>query len=150
VRHAGATLAAAVVTGGAGIAVALLSMYRLADAPIRGRLAGPDPLGSLASAIALVVGVVAFYRLGVTVAADTTSARAAILAGAVGGTLAGLAVSVAQSFALSDYLSAVLAGYAVPAELLAFVLGAYVALATIAAAVIAAGISYAGWSRAHR
>jgi len=150
VRHAGATLAAAVITGGAGIAVALLSMYRLADAPVRGRLAGPDPLGSLASAIALLVGVVAFYRLGVTVAADTTRARVAVLTGAVGGTLAGLVVSIAQSVALSDYLSAVLAGYAVPAELLAVVLGAYVALATIAAAIIAAGISYAGWHRARR
>jgi len=148
VRHAGATLAAAVVTGAAGIAVALLSMYRLADAPIRGRLAGPDPLGSLASALAVLVGVVAFYRLGVRIASDTPRPRASILAGALGGAFAGLAVSIAQSFALSDYLSAVLAGYAVPSELLAFVLGAYVALATIVAAIIAAGISYAGWSRA--
>lgn len=147
-RHAGATLAAAAVTAGAQIVVALFSMYRLADAPVRGRLAGPDPVGSLASAVALAVGVVAFYRLGSAIAADASAARLALVAGGAGGALAGVAASIAQSFALSDYLSAVLAGYAVPHELLILALGTYVVIATIAAALVAGGVTYAAWARA--
>ena len=49
-RFAGPTLLATVVSAAAAAAVALFSASRLADAPVRGRLAGPDPLGSLASA----------------------------------------------------------------------------------------------------
>jgi hypothetical protein len=139
------TLAAALVSAGATVAVALFSAYRLADAPIRGRLGGPDPVGSLASAAALVIAVVAFYRLGRTI--DTPTARTAIVAGLIGGALAGLAGGGAQSFALSDYLNAVLAGYAVPPEFLAIALGAYVVVATSAAAMVAAAITYAGWYR---
>jgi hypothetical protein len=143
---AGRTLAAALVSAAATVAVALFSAYRLADAPSRGRLAGPDPIGSIASAAALVIALVAFYRLGRSIEAPT--ARPAIVAGAIGGALAGLAGGGAQSFALSDYLNAVLAGYAVPPEFLAIVLGAYVVVAACAAAAVAAAITYAGWHRA--
>ena len=144
-RYAGRTLAAALVTAAATVAVAIFSAYRLSSAPIRGRLAGPDPIGSIASAVALIVGVVAFYRLGRSI--GTASARPAIVAGAIGGTLAGLAGGTAQSFALSDYLGTVLAGYAVPPEFLTIALAAYVAVATCAAAAVAAAFTYAGWSR---
>jgi hypothetical protein len=147
-RYAGRTLAAALVSAGATVAVALFSAYRLAEAPARGRLAGPDPVGSIASSVALLVGLVAFYRLGRSI--DATTARPAIVAGALGGTLAGLAGGIAQSAALSDYLTAVLAGYAVPPEFLVIALGTYVVVATCAAAVIAGTVSYAGWHRAHR
>ena len=147
-RYVAPTLAAALVTAAATVAVALFSAYRLADAPIRGRLAGPDPIGSIASAAALAIGVVAFYRLGRSIAA--TTARPAIVAGAFGGALAGLAGGAAQSLALSDYLGAVLAGYAVPPEFLAIALGVYVLVATCAAAAVAGAFTYAGWSRAHR
>jgi hypothetical protein len=140
------TVAAAIVSAAATVAVALFSAYRLADAPIRGRLAGPDPIGSIASAAALIVALVAFYQLGRSINAST--ARPAIVAGAIGGALAGLAGGGAQSFALSDYLSAVLAGYAVPPEFLAIALGAYVVVATCAAATVGAVITYAGWHRA--
>jgi hypothetical protein len=139
------TGAAALVSAAATVAVALFSAYRLADAPVRGRLGGPDPVGSIASAAALVVGLAAFYKLGHSISA--TTARPAIVAGAIGGALAGLAGSGAQSFALSDYLNAVLAGYAVPPEFLAIALGAYVAVATCAAAAVAAVVTYAGWHR---
>ncbi|MEA2663041.1 MAG: hypothetical protein QOH08_2613 [Chloroflexota bacterium] len=147
-RYAGRTAAAALVSAGAAVAVALFSAYRLADAPIRGRLAGPDPVGTLASTLALVVALIAFYRLGRSIADDAASARPAIAAGALGGTLAGLASGTAQSVALADYLSAVLAGYAVPPEFLAIALGAYVVLATCAAAVVASAVTYTGWHRA--
>ena len=147
-RHVAPTLAAALVTAAASIAVALFSRYRLADAPIRGRLAGPDPIGSIGSAAALAIGVIAFYRLGRSFTA--TTARPAIVAGAFGGALAGLAGGAAQSLALADYLGAVLAGYAVPPEFLAIALGAYVLIATCAAAAIAATVTYAGWNGAHR
>jgi len=140
------TLAAALVSAAATVAVALFSAYRLADAPVRGRLGGPDPIGSLASAAALVIAVVAFYRLGQGI--DSAGARTAIVAGLAGGALAGLAGGGAQSFALSDYLNAVLAGYAVPPEFLAIALGVYVVVATFAAAMVAAAITYAGWYRA--
>jgi len=146
VSYAARTLAAALVSAAATVAVALLSAYRLADAPVRGRLAGPDPIGSIASAAALVVGLVAFYRLGRSI--DAPTARPAIVAGVIGGALAGLAGAGAQSVALSDYLGAVLAGYAVPPEFLAIALGAYVAVATCAGAVVAAALTYAGWHRA--
>jgi hypothetical protein len=146
VRYAGRTLAAALLTASATVAVAIFSAYRLSSAPIRGRLAGPDPIGSIASAAALLVGLVAFYRLGRSI--EAPSARPAILAGVSGGALAGLAGGVAQSFALSDYLSSVLAGYAVPPEFLAFALGAYVVAATCAGAAVAAVFTYVGWSRA--
>jgi hypothetical protein len=146
VRYAARTLAAALVSAAATVAVALFSAYRLADAPIRGRLAGPDPIGSIASAAALAVGLVVFYRLGRSI--DAPTARPAIVAGLIGGALAGLAGAGAQSVALSDYLGAVLAGYAVPPEFLAIALGVYVAVATCAAAVIAAALTYAGWHRA--
>lgn len=149
-RYAAATLAAAAVTAGAQVVVALLSLYRLAEAPVRGRLAGPDPVGSLASAVALAVGVIAFYRLGSTIAADAASARPAQVAGAAGGALAGLAASLAQSFALSGYLSAVLAGYAVPPEFLVLALGAYVVIATVAASLVAGGVTYTAWARSRR
>ena len=139
------TGAAALVSAAATVAVALFSAYRLADAPVRGRLAGPDPVGTIASAAALVVALVAFYRLGRSI--DAPTARTPIAAGVIGGTLAGLAGGSAQSFALSDYLNAVLAGYAVPPEFLAIALGAYVVLATCAAAAVAAVITYAGWHR---
>lgn len=147
-RYAGRTLAAALVSAAATVAVALFSAYRLADAPIRGRLAGPDPIGTLASTVALVVALIAFYRLGRSIAADAATARPAIVAGAVGGALAGLAGGGAQSVALSDYLGAVLAGYAVPPEFLAIALGAYVVVATCAAAAVAAAITYTAWHRA--
>jgi len=140
------TLAAALVSAAATVAVALFSAYRLADAPVRGRLGGPDPVGSILSAAALVIALVAFYRLGHGI--DTPTARTAIVAGLVGGALAGLAGGGAQSFALSDYLNAVLAGYAVPPEFLAIALGVYVVVATFAAAMVAAAITYAGWYRA--
>ncbi|HTJ59625.1 MAG TPA: hypothetical protein VL333_00385 [Candidatus Saccharimonadales bacterium] len=140
------TLAAALVSAAATVAVALFSAYRLTDAPVRGRLGGPDPLGALASAAALVIALVAFYRLGQGI--DRPTARTAIVAGLVGGALAGLAGGGAQSFALSDYLNAVLAGYAVPPEFLAIALGVYVVAATCAAAMVAAAITYAGWYRA--
>ncbi|HAF08562.1 MAG TPA: hypothetical protein DCK98_00550 [Chloroflexi bacterium] len=147
-RYAGRTLAAALVSAAATVAVALFSAYRLADAPIRGRLAGPDPIGTLASTIALVVALIAFYRLGRSIAADAATARPAIVAGVLGGALAGLAGGGAQSVALSDYLGAVLAGYAVPPEFLAIALGAYVVVATCAAAAVAAAITYTAWHRA--
>jgi len=140
------TLAAALVSAAATVAVALFSAYRLADAPVRGRLGGPDPIGSFASAAALVIAVVAFYRLGQGI--DSARARTAIVAGLAGGALAGLAGGGAQSFALSGYLNAVLAGYAVPPEFLAIALGVYVVVATVAAAMVAAAITYAGWYRA--
>ena len=140
------TLAAALVSAAATVAVALFSAYRLADAPVRGRLGGPDPVGSLASAAALLIALVAFYRLGRSI--NSPGARTAIVAGLIGGTLAGLAGGGAQSFALSDYLNAVLAGYAVPPEFLAIALGVYVVVATCAAAMVAAAITYAGWYRA--
>ena len=144
-RYAGRTLAAALVAAAATVAVALFSAYRLADAPIRGRLPGPDPIGSLASAVALGIGIVAFYRLGRSI--DAPSARPAIVAGAIGGALAGIAGGGAQALALADYLAAVLAGYAVPPEFLAIALGAYVFVATCAAAALAAAFTYAGWHR---
>lgn len=147
-RYAGRTLAAALVSAAATVAVALFSAYRLADAPIRGRLAGPDPIGTLASTIALVVALIAFYRLGRSIAADAATARPAIVAGALGGALGGLAGGGAQSVALSDYLGAVLAGYAVPPEFLPIALGAYVVVATCAAAAVAAAITYTAWHRA--
>lgn len=140
------TLAAALVSAAATVAVALFSAYRLADAPVRGRLAGPDPVGSLASAAALLIALVAFYRLGRSI--DAPVARTAIVSGLVGGALAGLAGGGAQSVALSDYLNAVLAGYAVPPEFLAIALGVYIVVATCAAAMVAAAITYAGWYRA--
>ncbi|HEV2011614.1 MAG TPA: hypothetical protein VGS17_11380 [Candidatus Limnocylindria bacterium] len=145
--YAGRTLAAALVSAAATVAVALFSAYRLADAPIRGRLAGPDPIGTLASTLALVVALIAFYRLGRSIAAEAATARPAIVAGVVGGALAGLAGGGAQSLALSDYLSAVLAGYAVPPEFLAIALGTYVAAATCGAAAVAAALTYTGWHR---
>lgn len=140
------TLAAALVSAAATVAVALFSAYRLADAPVRGRLGGPDPVGSLGSAAALLIALVAFYRLGRSI--DSPVARTAIVAGLIGGALAGLAGGGAQSVALSDYLNAVLAGYAVPPEFLAIALGVYVVVATCAAAMVAAAITYAGWYRA--
>jgi hypothetical protein len=152
VRYAGRTLAAALVSAAATVAVALFSAYRLADAPIRGRLSGPDPIGTLASTLALVIALIAFYRLGRSIAAEAATARPAIVAGALGGALAGLAGGGAQSVALSDYLGAVLAGYAVPPEFLAIALGTYVVVAGCAAAAVAAALTYTGWhrSRQHR
>ena len=146
-RLAGRTIVAALIAGGATAAVAVLSAYRLADAPIRGRLGGPDPVGSLASLLAFVIAVVVFWRLGRSMRGEATTARLAIVSGAVGGALAGLIASVAQSFALSDYLGTVLAGYAVPPEFLTIALVVYVVLATVAASVIAAAIAYLGWHR---
>jgi hypothetical protein len=144
-RYARPTLAAALVTAAATVAVALFSAYRLTDAPIRGRLAGPDAVGSIASAATLVVGLVAFYRLGRSIGAR--GARPAILSGGIGGALAGLIGGIAQSVALSDYLTAVLAGYAVPPEFLAIALGVYVVVASCAAASVAAAAAYVGWYR---
>ena len=145
-RYAGSTLVAALASATATVAVALFSSYRLANAPIRGRLAGPDPIGSLATLLALAVGLFAFFRLGRSIATDAATARPAIVAGVIGGALAGLAGSGAQS----AYLSAALAGYAVPPAFLAIALGAYVFVATCAAAVVASVLSYAGWHRAKR
>ena len=147
-RFAGPTLLAAVVSAGAAAAVAVFSASRLADAPVRGRLPGPDPLGSLSSAAALAVGFVAFYRLGGSIGAHTTTARVAIICGAIGGALAGLASGGAQAVALADYLGAVLVTYAVPPTFLAVALGAYVTLAACAAAAVAAAVTYVAWSRA--
>jgi hypothetical protein len=148
VRHARAILLAAAVTAGASLAVALFSAYRLADVPVRGRPPGPDPIGSLASLASVVIGVIAFYRLGAIVASDTAAARPAIVAGAIGGGIAGVIGSAAQSFALADYLNAVLAGYAVPSAFLTIVLGAYVVLAALGTAIVAAAVAYLGWNRA--
>ena len=147
-RYAGRTLAAAVVSAAATVAVAMFSAYRLTDAPARGRLPGPDPVGSIASSLALLVGLVAFYRLGRSI--EAPSPRPAIVAGAVGGALAGVAGGIAQSAALADYLTAVLAGYSVPAEFLSIALTVYVFVATCATAIIAAGVSCVGWHRGHR
>ena len=147
-RYVGRTMAAALVSVAATVAVAWFSAGRLSDAPVRGRLPGPDPVGSIASSIALLIGLAAFYRLGRSI--EAPSARPAIVAGAIGGAIAGLAGGIAQSAALSDYLTAALAGYAVPPEFPAIALAVYVVVATCAAAVIAATVSYAGWHRARR
>ena len=149
-RYAARTLGVAIVSAGATIAVALLSANRLADAPIRGKLAGPDLIGSLASLAALAIGLIAFLWLGASIARDARTARPAVVAGALGGALTGLTGGVAQSFALSDYLGAVLAGYAVPPEFLTVALGTYVLIATVGAAAIGGAITYAGWHRSRR
>jgi hypothetical protein len=148
VRYAARTLAAALVSAGATAAVALLSASRLADAPVRGRLPGPDPFSSLASLAGLAVGLVAFIWLGGSIAGDASAPRPALVAGAIGGALTGLAGALAQAVALSDYLGAVLTGYAVPSEFLTIALGAYVAIATLGAGAVGAAITYAGWHRA--
>ena len=147
-RYAARTAAVALVSATATVAVALLSASRLAEAPVRGRLPGPDPLGSVASLLALAVGLIAFLWLGGSLARDAATARSALLSGAVSGALTGVAGGLAQAAALSDYLRAVLAGYAVPPEFLTIALGAYVTAATAAAAVIGAAITSAGWQRA--
>ena len=147
-RYAARTLAVALVTAGSTIAVALLSASRLADAPVRGRPPVPDALGTLASIVALCVGLGAFIWLGRSIARDAGPSRAAVIAGALGGTLTGLAGGTAQALALADYLGAVLVGYAVPPEFLAVALGAYVVLATIGAAVVGGAITYLAWDRA--
>lgn len=144
-RYAGRTLAAALVSVAATALVALFSAYRLADAPVRGHLPGPDPIGALASAAALGFGLLAFYRLGRSI--DAATARPAISAGAAGGAIAGLAGGGAQAAALADYLTAALAGYAVPPEFLAIALGAYVVVAACAGTVVGAAFTYAGWHR---
>ena len=130
------------------MAVALLSAARLADAPVRGRLPGPDALGTIASLTAVVVGLAAFIWLGRSMAHETDRSRPALVAGAVGGGLTGLAGGSAQALALADYLSAVLVGYAVPPEFLTVALGAYVVLATVGAAAIGGAITYLAWDRA--
>ena len=140
----------ALISAAATIAVALLSASRLADAPVRGKIGGPDPIGSVASLAALLVGLGAFSWLGRSIARDAPTARPAIVAGAVAGALTGLAGGVAQSVALSDYLGTVLAGYAVPPEFLAFALGSYAVIATAGAAVVGGAITYAAWHRARR
>lgn len=147
-RLAGRTLAAALVSAVATVIVAVFSASRLADAPIRGHLPGPDPVGSIASLIALIIGVVAFYRLGRSI--DARGPRGAIVAGAAGGALAGLAGGGAQALTLADYLGAVLAGYSVPPEFLAIALAVYVVVAVVAVAAIASGVTYAGWYRGRR
>lgn len=149
-RYAPRVLVAALVTAGAQVAVALLSATRLADAPVRGRLTGPDPLGSIGSAIAVLVGLAAFVRLGRSIAGDAPSSRQPIIAGATGGLLAGLLAGGAQSVALAEYLGAVVAGYAVPPDFLAIALGAYVVVAGCAGAAVGAAVTYAGWHRARR
>ncbi len=149
-RYAARTLAVALVSAGATVAVALLSEHRLADAPIRGKLPGPDLTGSVASLGAVAIGLVAFLWLGVSIARDAQTARPAVVAGALGGAVTGLAGGVAQSFALSDYLGGVLAGYAVPPDFLTIALGTYVAIATVGAAAVGGAITYAAWHRARR
>ena len=149
-RYAARTLIVALISAGATVAVALLSASRLADAPVRGKIAGPDPLGSVASLAAILIGLAAFIWLGRSIAHDAPTARPAIVAGAIGGALTGLAGGVAQSVALSDYLGAVLGGYAVPPEFLTFALGTYVAVATAGSAVVGGAITYAAWHRTRR
>lgn len=127
-------------------AVALVSAARLADTPARGRLAGPDPFGSLASLVAVATGVAAFLWLGRSIGASGT-AREAMAAGAIAGGLTGFAGGSTQAVVLADYLSAVLASYAVPPEFLSIVLAGYVLLASVGVAVIGAAIAYAGWYR---
>ena len=143
--YAARTFAVALVSAAGTIAVALLSSARLADAPVRGRPQGPDPFGALASIAALGIGLAAFVWLGRSIGRDAETARPAIVAGALGGALSGLAGGVAQSFALADYLGAVLIGYAVPREFLTVALGTYVLLATIGAGVVGGGITYVAW-----
>ena len=149
-RHAGPTIAVALISAAATIAVALLSASRLADAPARGKIAGPDLLGSVASLAALLIGLGAFSWLGRSVGREEPTARPAIVAGAIAGALTGLAGGIAQSVALSDYLGAVLAGYAVPPEFLTVALGAYVAIATAGSALVGGAITYAAWYRTRR
>ena len=149
-RYAARTLVVALTSAAATIAVALLSASRLADAPVRGKVAGPDPIGSVASLAALVIGLGAFIWLGRSIARDAPTARPAIVAGAIGGALTGLGGGVAQAIALSDYLGTVLAGYAVPPEFLTAALGTYVATATAGSAVVGGAITYAAWHRTRR
>jgi len=148
VRYAARTLGAALVAASATVAVALLSADRLAAAPVRGRLPGPDALGTVASLTAVVIGLAAFIWLGRSIAQEADHSRPAVVAGAVGGGLTGLAGGLAQALALADYLGAVLVGYAVPPEFLAVALGAYVVLATVGGIVIGGAITYLAWDRA--
>jgi hypothetical protein len=141
---------AALVSTVATMAVALLSASRLADAPARGRLAGPDAVGSIATLGALAIGIAAFAWLGRSIARDARSTRPALVAGAVAGALSGIGGGVAQSFALADYLGAVLAGYAVPPEFLTIALGTYVVIATAGGAAVGGAITYVAWNRTRR
>ena len=147
-RYAARALAVALVSAGATIAVALLSADRLAAAPVRGKPPGPDTLGTVASILALCVGLVAFFWLGRSIGRDGGPSRAAVIAGALAGALTGLAGGAAQALALADYLGAVLAGYAVPPEFLTVALGAYVVLATLGAALVGGAVTYLAWHRA--
>ncbi|HVR88681.1 MAG TPA: hypothetical protein VHG53_03950 [Candidatus Limnocylindria bacterium] len=140
-----ATIAAAIGAGATAL-VAIFSRGRLADAPVRGRLA-PDAVGTALSAAAFVIALGAFAWLGRSIAPDAGSGRAALGAGAFAGALTGLASAIAQSLALADYLQGVLANYAVPEEFLFFALGAYIVIAVAVTAVIGAVVSYAGWYR---
>ena len=146
-RYAARTLAAALVTAGATIAVALLSADRLAAAPVRGRPPGPDTLGTVASILALCLGLAAFFWLGRSIGRDGGPSRMAVIAGVLGGALTGLTGGAAQALALADYLGAVLAGYAVPPEFLTIALGAYVVLATLGAALAGGAVTYLAWHR---
>ena len=139
-------LTAAAIGAGAAAAVAAFSRLRLTDAPVRGRLA-PDALGTALSLAAFVVAIAAFAWLGRSVARDGGDGRRAVAVGAFAGLLTGLAGAVAQSVALAEYLQGVLAGYAVPEEFLAIVLGIYIAVAAAVMAIIGAGVSYGGWYR---
>ena len=128
--------------------MALLSASRLSNAPVRGRLPGPDPVGSAASLAALAVGLAAFIWLGRSLAGDTPAGRTAVVAGVAGGALTGVCGGGAQAIALADYLGAVLAGYAVPPEFLTVALTLYVGVATAGAAAVGGTITYLAWRRA--
>lgn len=103
-------------------------------------------MSSVASLFAVATGIAAFIWLGRSIRAVGT-AREAVAAGAVAGALTGLAGGAIQSVTLAGYLSAVLAGYAVPTEFLSIVLAMYIAVASIAVATVGAAVSYAGWHR---
>lgn len=137
-------LAAAAVGGGALAAVAAFSAARLATTPARGRLA-PDPLGSLLSLAAFVVGIAAFVWLGDAIGRDGGRVRASVVTGALAGAATGLTGGVAQSIALTAYLGGVLARYAVPDEFLPIVLATYVAIAAIVGTAIGVTGAYFGW-----
>lgn len=142
--YATRVLLAAFVSTAATVAVAYLSKARLADAPTRGRLAS-DPVGSVASVFAFLIGIAAFFRLGRSIGGDGARGRVAVAAGVLGGLVAGLIGSVAQSLALAGYLGSALATYALPAEFLPAALATFVVIATVGTATVAAAIAYLGW-----
>jgi hypothetical protein len=146
--RAGLYILMVVALVGIGTVEALISNEQLAQLPGR----APPALsagGSALTVIGIALSAVVYAALGVLLARDGADESRVLPIGMGVGAAAGLVGGTIRAYLVSDYLSAVLAGYGL-ADLLVVALGVFVALSVLVSVAAGASLTWLSFRGARR